>query len=107
MVYALTITVAAGLLVLALVGLGLLLARRADAEGWPSLGRWRWYPSPLGLLLLLPLAGLFLWRLFPALLLFPILLPFFRRSRRIRMRRAGPRGEDGAIEGQYRPLDDD
>jgi hypothetical protein len=121
MIYALTITIAVGLLLLALLGIGVLLARRTAGSGWPSIGRWRWYPSPLGLLLLLPLAALVLWRLFPAILLIPIILPFFWRTRRLATpflfvwnlgRRppppdAGHDGNDRTIEGQYRPLDDD
>lgn len=122
MVYALTITIAVGLVALALVGIAVVLARRAaGVEGWRSLGRWRWYPSPLGLLLLLPLAALLLWRLFPAILLIPIILPFFWRGRRLptpflfvwNLGRRPPPPEaahdldDGTIEGQYRPLDDE
>lgn len=121
MIYSLAITIAIGLLLLALLGVAVLLARRAAGTDWPSIGRWRWYPSPLGLLLLLPLAGLLLWRLFPAILLLPIVLPFFRRGRRLATpflfvwnlgRRAPPPGagddgDDRTIEGQYRPLDDE
>ncbi len=87
MVYALSITVVAGLLLLALIGGAAVLARRAAgaaAEGRAPFGRWRWYPSPLALLLLIPLAGLLLWRFFPALLFLPFILPFFWRGRRTR-----------------------
>ena len=105
MIYALTITVAAGLLLLALIGFAVALVRRVAGVGdWPWRGRWRWYPTPLGLLVLLPLAGLLLWRLFPELLFLPIILPFFWRGRFFRRRRR--EGADGAIEGTYRPLDD-
>ncbi len=84
MVYALAITVAAGLVLLALIGGVALLARRAAgaaAEGRAPFGRWRWYPSPLALLLLIPLAGLLLWRFFPVLIFVPFILPFFWRRR--------------------------
>ena len=84
MVYALTITVVAGLLLLALIGGVALLARRAAdaaAEGRAPFGRWRWYPSPLALLILIPLAGLLLWRFFPLVLIVPFILPFFWRGR--------------------------
>ena len=115
MIYALI--VASGLLLL------VLLVRRvrggAAARGLGA-GRWRWYPSPLGLLLLSLLVGLLLWRLFPTLLFIPIILPLFWRPRRLRLpffslwnpwSRPSPPGEgrdgdDGAIEGRYRPLDD-
>ncbi len=122
MIYALTVTIAVGLLVLALLGIGVLLARSAAGGGadWRSIGRWRWYPSPLGLLLVVPLAALLLWRLFPAILLIPIILPFFWRGRRLATpflfvwnlgRRPPPRtghdGDDRTIEGRYRPLDDE
>ena len=121
MIYALTITIVVGVLALLLVGLSVVLARRAAGRGWPSVGRWRWYPSPLGLLLLLPLAGLLLWRLFPILLFIPFILPFFRRGWRLRAplsffwnvgrgapppRRNGNGLDDRTIEGEYRPLDD-
>lgn len=128
MVYALVITIAAGVLLLFLIGGAVLFARRAATGNWPSIGRWRWYPSPLGLLLLLPLAGLLLWRIFPALLLLPVIFPFFLRGRRwgqplfflwnLGRRNGRPadeardetrdeRGDDSTIEGQYRPLDEE
>jgi len=78
MLIPLTITIAAGLALLALFGGGLLFVRRVALEGAPglSLRGWRWYPSPLAWILL-PLAGLLLWRLFPAFLFLPFLLPMF------------------------------
>ena len=108
MIYALTITIAAGVLLLVLLGVAVLLARRAagGSIGWPPIGGWRWYPSALGLLALLLLAGLLLSRLFPAFLFLPIVIPFFWWRRR----RGGPGGrrdgDDRTIEGRYRPLDD-
>jgi len=121
MIYALTTTIAVGVLLLLLLAGAVLLARRAAGEGWPSIGRWRWYPSPLGLLLLLPIAALLLWRFFPAFLFIPLILPFFLRGRRVGrpfffVRRPGRRGsssngrhsaDERPIEGQYRPLDDE
>ncbi len=86
MTYALLITIAAALALVALVGGGALLARRAAgtaSRGEAPFGSWRWYPSPLGLalLVLLPLAGLLLWRAFPVFLFLPVVLPFFWRWR--------------------------
>ena len=121
MIYALTVTIAAGLLLLALFAIGIALARRAAGGDWPSIGRWRWYPTPLGLLILLPVTGLLLWRLFPLLLFIPIVLPFLLRGGRFgpllfRLWNLGRRpppgdegqdGDDDAIEGRYRPLDDE
>ncbi len=107
MIYALTITIAAGLLLLAVLGGAALVARRAQEDGgWPSIGRWRWYPNALGLTVLVLVAGLLLWRLFPALLLVPIVLPFFWRRRFFRGPRSRRDQEDQAIEGRYRPFDD-
>ena len=121
MVYALIITIAAGVLLFLLIGGGAVLARRAADGQWPSLRRSRWYPSPLGLLLLVPIAGLLLWRVFPVLFILPIILPFLRRGSRLSgplfrlwtMGRRppppdeGPQDDDGSIEGRYRPLDDE
>ena len=121
MVYALLITIAAGVLLFLLLGGGAVLARRAADGQWPSLGRSRWYPSPFGMLLLVPVAGLLLFRFLPVLFILPIILPFFRRGRGLsgplfRLwsmgRRPPPPDEeqeddDGSIEGRYRPLDDE
>ncbi len=126
MVYALTITIAAGVVLLLLLGGGAVLARRAADGQWPSLRRSRWYPSPLGLLLLVPVAGLLLFRFLPVLLLLPVILSLFRRGRvrglggpLFRLWTMGRRppppppaseerdGDDGSIEGTYRPLDDE
>ena len=123
MIYALTVTIAAGLFLLALFAIGIAFARRAAGADWPSIGRWHWYPTPLGLLVLLPIAGLLLWRLFPLLLFIPVVLPFLLRGGRFgptiyrlwNLGRRPPPGDDGpdgddddnSIEGRYRPLDDD
>ncbi|MDZ4278286.1 MAG: hypothetical protein U1B78_04015 [Dehalococcoidia bacterium] len=123
MPYALVITIAAGLALLALIAGATLLARRATqpgASGLGSLAGWRWLPSPLGLLLLLPLAALLLWRVFPALLFLPIIVPFFWRGRRFAgparsfwnaTRRPHPggngHGDRRTIEGEFRPVDED
>ncbi len=80
MIYALTIIVAAGLLLLALLAARGFLAQRAGSNLRPIRG-WRWYPSPLAVMLLLPLLGLLLWRMAPALLVIPIIVPFFWRAR--------------------------
>lgn len=95
MLYALTITIAAGLALLAIFAGAALLARRLASEGGlslPSRG-WRWYPSAIGLLLL-PIAALVLWRFFPVLLLLPIIIPFvLRRGSGIRGIFRLPRGQ--------------
>jgi hypothetical protein len=102
MVYALVISIAAGVALLALIALVALTLQRGRL---PSLGGWRWYPSPLGLLLLLPVLGLLVWRAFPALLVLPFVLPFFRRRRWFARPRARSRSGDDAIDGEFRPLD--
>ena len=119
MIYSLAITIAAAVLLLTLLSVGVVLVRRATgAGGLRSLARWRWYPSPLGLLLLLPIAGLLVLRLLPALLLLPVILPFLLRSRRFisplfflwnlgRSGHVNDDPDDGAFDAQYRPLDDD
>lgn len=107
MIYALTIAIAAGLLLLALLAGRALLAERAGG----NIRGWRWYPSPLAVMLLLPLAGLLLWRMAPALLVIPIIVPFFWRTRLFRRlwnlgrRRATGEDDGDIIDGQYRPLD--
>ena len=116
MIYALSITIAAGLLLLVLLGLGLALARRVADGDWSAVGSWRWYPSPLGLLLVLPVAGLLLFRFLPALLALPLILPLFLRGRRMGRlffflwnlgRESRPDAGDDTIEGQSRLLDDE
>jgi hypothetical protein len=79
MAYALIISIAAGVLLLALLALaGVLVSRRGPV----SLRGWRWYPSPLGLLLLVPVAAFLLWRALPVLIFVPLVIPFFWRMRR-------------------------
>ena len=116
MVYALVITIAAAVLIFAVLSGAVMLARRAAGAGGvrlPSLGRWRWYPSPLGLLLLLPMLGLLLFRVVPGLFLLPLLLRFISRGRRLgnppffRPPRRNRPDDDDAIPGEYRPLDDE
>jgi hypothetical protein len=127
MLYALTITIAAGLLLIGLLVGITLLARRAAANAERGLGPfagWRWQPSGLGwlLLVLLPVAGVLLWRVFPVFLFLPLFLPFvwrwrgggrpmFTFVRRPRSRKPSSNGhrkdEDHAIEGSFRPLDDE
>jgi hypothetical protein len=127
MTYALIITIAAAVALLALAGGGTLLARRAlgvASRGEVSLGRWRWYPSQWGwlLFLLLPVAAIVLWRFFPVFLFLPIIVPFFwrwsARGRAFGFGRRPPRrqrpssnghhnGHDRSIEGSYRAADDE
>lgn len=126
MLYALTITIAAGLLMITLITGVVLLVRRATVavkSGVGPVAGWSWRPSPLGLLLVLlvSLAGIALWRVFPVFLFIPFVVPFFWRWRgRSRaaftfVRRRGHRppsnghsaGNGHAIEGSYRPLDDE
>jgi hypothetical protein len=126
MLYALTITIAAGLLLIGLLVGVALLARRAAGNVERGLGPfagWHWQPSALGwlLVLLLPAAGLLLWRIFPVFLFLPLFLPFvwrwrggrsaFTFVRRPRTRKPSSNGhrkdEDHAIEGSYRPLDEE
>lgn len=127
MLYALTITIAAGLLLIGLLVGITLLARRAAGNAERGLGPfagWHWQPSSLGwlLVLLLPLAGILLWRVFPVFLFLPFIMPFVWRwrsrgrppfdfVRRRRTRRPPTNGHradgDHAIEGSHRPLDDD
>jgi hypothetical protein len=121
MIYSLAITATVALILLFLLAGGFVYVRRAvgaAAEGRAPFGRWRWYPSPLGLLLLVPLAALLFFRFFPVVLLIPIILPFLRRGARGPLsflwnagRPAPPQsrtrdGDDGETEGEYRPLDD-
>jgi len=121
MIYALAITIVAGLFLITLLsGLGLLV-QRGSWRGL-ALGSWRWRPNAIGFAVLALVAGLLLWRVFPGLLFLPIIIPFLWRGRgrggqpsrwvwrsgRRRPPSNGHRAADGhAIEGQYRNLDDD
>lgn len=101
MLIALTISIAAGVAMLALIAGGALLARRVAAgEGaGATFGGWRFYPSPW-LLFLLPLvAAFFLSRFLPGFIFIPLfIVPFFLR----RGRRFG-----GIFSSRRRPGDDD
>ena len=119
MIYALAITIAAGLVLIALLtGLGVLVSR----GGWRglALGSWRWRPNTLGFTVMALVAVVLLWRVFPALMFIPIMIPFFWRGRGRRgpstwvwrSRRRGPRAnghapDQGAIEGQFRKPDEE
>ena len=126
MAYAVIITIAVAALLLGLIGGGALLARRAvgaASRGESVFGAWRWHPNQLGWLLVLvvPVAAFFLWRVFPIFLFLPIVVPFFlrwrgrggrpfnwRSRRRQRPSSNGHReGDDQTIEGTYRSLDDE
>jgi hypothetical protein len=75
----LAISIAAALAMLALiVGAYWLATRAAQGDGF-SLGSIRWYPSPLALLLLAPVALFLMWRFSLGFLLIPIILPFVWR----------------------------
>ena len=117
--YALVVTIAAGVLLLALLGGAVVLARGVAAGGGlPSIRGWRWFPSPLALLIVVPVVALLAWRALPVLLVLPFVLPFFLRGRRrgtvFFMGRERPRrnggngtnGTNGTIEGERRPSDE-
>jgi len=128
MIYALVLTVAAGLLLLALPT-GLFLAGRNVSRGGFSFRSWRWHPNALGFTALALVATFILWRIFPEVLFLPMVLPFFWRWRsrrsggtsgwtwRAKRGQAPPtnghhsnghhKDDDHAIEGQYRNLDDE
>jgi len=116
MLIALIVTVAACVTILALLAAGAYFAQRTLAtagRGEAPFGRWQFRPSALGLalLLLLPLAGLVLWRVFPLMFFLPVVIPLFWRLRgrsifSRRRRREPDETEDDTIEGRYRPLDD-
>lgn len=127
MLYALAITIAAGLLLIGLLIGATLLVRRVTGAASDAVGPfagWKWYPSSLGwlLFLALPIASLLLWRVFPVFLFLPFVLPFIwrwrggRGARSTFLRRHGQRrppsnghkaDDEHAIEGSYRPLDDE
>ena len=111
MEYALTITIAVGLAILLLIAGVFLSARRlagAAARGEAPFGRWSWLPSPW-VFLLLPALGLLLWRLFPAFLFIPIILPFFWRLGGERISRARDRHRNGSgpVDAEYRRVDEE
>jgi hypothetical protein len=78
---------------------------------------WRWHPNMLGITVVALAGALVLWRIFPELLFIPIILPLFWFGRR---GQRGPRwtvphreppaandAEAGAIDAQYRRIEDD
>ena len=104
MIYSLTITIVAGLVLLGSIALAFALVRRAAAStDWPPIRGWSWRPSPLGLLLL-PLAAILLLRFSPGLIFIPFVLPFVWRrfGRRERYFFAHDDGDD-TVEGSSRP----
>lgn len=103
MPYALTITLLAGVALLALLVLLLALARRLAGAEWPSIGSWRFTPTPLGLLVLVPLAAIALRRFLPALFVLPLLIPVLLRGRAFFGGRDD--GPDGSIDGEFRRVD--
>jgi len=104
MSYALIITLIAGVTLLTLIAVAFALGRRLAGGEWPAIGGWSWRPTPAGLLLLVPLAGLLLWRLLPALLVLPLM--FLLRGLRLRsMFGGGDDGDDGAIDGEFRRVE--
>ncbi len=118
MIYALVITTAAALLIVAVIGGGALLLSRAVAgDGLRSstIGSASWQPSPIGLLLLLPMAGLLLLRFVPGLRILSFLLRgrraagplFFLWNLGGRSRWREKPDDDDAIPGEFRPLDDE
>lgn len=83
MVYSLAITTLAAVVILFVIAfIGLTVRRIAKGEPAFSMRAWRWYPTPLGMLLLTPIVVLLAWRMLPALMLLPLVLPFFRRRGR-------------------------
>lgn len=87
MLYSLVITIAAAIVLVAVIaGVALLARRLSGGEGLAVFRGWRWYPSPLGLLILLPIVAFLLIRAAPLLLLIPLAIPLLWRSRRL----AGP-----------------
>lgn len=118
MIYALVITIAAALLIFAAIGGGALLLRRAVAgDGYrsSSIGSLRWQPTPVGLLLFLPMVVLLLLRILPGMALLSFLLRsgraagplFFLWNLGGRSRWREHRDDDDAIPGEFRPLDDE
>ena len=116
MIYSLGITIAAFVVIMVFLSAVALLARQvARGEGLGELRGWRWYPSPLALVVLVPVLAFLLVRAAPLLFALPLIIPVLWRSRWL----AGPllfiwnlgrridrnRG-DGPIDGEYRPFSD-
>ena len=116
MIFSLSITITAAIILLAFFIAVALLARRvAHGEGLGTLRGWRWYPSPLAMFVLLPILAVLLVRAAPLIFALPLLIPVIWRTRWL----AGPllfiwnlgrkaRGDTGddSIEGRYRPFSD-
>lgn len=100
MPYALTITLLAGVALVALLVFVVALARRLAGAEWPAIGSWRFTPTPLGLLVLAPLAAIVLRRFLPVLFVLPLLLPLLLRARGFFGGRDD--GPDGPIDGDFR-----
>ncbi|MEX0785666.1 MAG: hypothetical protein WD939_03420, partial [Dehalococcoidia bacterium] len=84
MLYSLVITIAAAVLIFAVLGGAALLARGiAQGDGLALFRGWRWFPSPLALIILLPILAIVAIRAAPLLLLIPLALPFLWRGRRL------------------------
>ncbi len=116
MIFSLGITIAAGIIILAFFVAVALLARQvARGEGLGELRGWRWYPSPLAMFVLLPILAVLLVRAAPLVFALPLLIPVLWRTRWLAGpllfiwnlgRKARKDGDDGTIEGQYRPFSD-
>ena len=73
MIYSLGITIIAGILILAFfIAVSLLARRVAHGEGLGTLRGWRWYPSPLALVVLIPVLAVLLVRAAPLLFALPL-----------------------------------
>jgi len=117
MIYSLGITITAFILILAFfVAVSLLARRVAHSDGLGTLKGWRWYPSPLALMVLIPILAVLVVRAAPLLFALPLIIPMLWRSRRLAGalmfiwnlgRKARGDTGDGSIEGQYRRIRDD
>ena len=76
MIFSLSITITAAIILLAFFIAVALLARRvAHGEGLGTLRGWRWYPSPLAMFVLLPILAVLLVRAAPLIFALPLLIP--------------------------------
>ena len=116
MIFSLGITITAAIILLAFFIAVAVLARQvAHGEGLGTLRGWRWYPSPLAMFVLLPILAVLLVRAAPLIFALPLLIPVIWRTRWLAGpllfiwnlgRKASKDGDDGSIEGQYRPFGD-
>ena len=82
MIYSVGITITAGILILAFFIAFAVLARQvAHGEGLGTLRGWRWYPSPLALIVLVPILAFLLVRAVPLLFALPLVIPIIWRTR--------------------------